>query len=120
MYTTAYDRLAGWVFFALGIVGVFTDHIGSYILLSPWETGLYLGLGLLGMAAARSRHRVAALGALALGMVTFMWGIWDMAWPVSFLGTAEPLETVIHIVAGLWGMYVAVHDVNVWRQATTS
>lgn len=118
MYASTYDRLLGWLFTALGIAGLVTNHIGSYLTLSRPETGLNLFIGVVAMACARSRLRISTLCAMLIGILLFLWGIWGLAWPASFVGTAEPLEIAVHIVAGLWGMYVSVHDVNQWRHAT--
>lgn len=116
MYASTFDRLVGWLLFAVGITGLFTQGIGAYVALSPWDTGIYLALGLLGMAGARSRLRVATLTAMVIGVFLLLWGLWGLAWPVSVIGTAEPLETMVHVVGGLWGIYVSVHDVNQWRR----
>lgn len=116
MYVRTFDRWVGWMYFAVGVIGLFVNHIGSYAALSSVETVINLSIGLSAMAAARSRHRTGVLTALMLGVALLFWGIFGMAWPQSILGTAEPLKTVIRIVTGLWGMYVAVHDVNEWRR----
>ncbi len=116
MYARSYDRIVGWLFFAVGIAGLFVHHLATYAVLTGPETIMNLMVGLAGMSAARRRTRTSTVSATLIGVGLLLWGIWGLAWPQSVLGTAEPLEVVVHIVCGLWGMYVAVHDVNEWRR----
>lgn len=115
MYTPLYNRLCGWLFFALGTIGFAIGHVGSYIRVSLAESILYLCLGFIGMAGARLRHRDCSLVCVQLGLGLFLWGIAGFVWPRSVIGSSEPLESAIRVVAGLWGMYAAVTDVLDWR-----
>lgn len=117
MYARTYDRIIGWLFFAVGTAGLFVHELGTYAVLTAPETVINLAVGLAGMAAARRRTRTCTVAATLAGAGLLLWGIWGLAWPRSVLGTAEPLEVVVHIVCGLWGMYVSVHDVNEWRRS---
>lgn len=116
VYARLFNRLTGWLYFVTGMAGLFTTHWGSYMRFSPSETALHIALGLLAMSAARGRLRGAAVGALWIGLCSLLWGIWGLAWPISVLGGAEPVENAVHFVIGLWGLYVAVHDVSEWRR----
>jgi hypothetical protein len=112
-----YNRILGWIFFALGVIGLLYGHIGEYIRQTLLESLLHIGIGLFAMAAARTRLRYAVVAALMLGISCFIWGMWGAAWPASILGTSEPLEVLLRLLAGAWGMYVSVQDVLEWRRA---
>lgn len=116
MYAPLYNRLSGWVFVGSGLCGVFVSRFADYFHFSSAETILNLCIGMAALMGARSRERYAVLAAVSCGLFLFVWGIWGIAWPTSAFGTAEPLETLIRLLAGAWGMYVAVQDVLVWRR----
>lgn len=116
MYSPLYNRLTGWLFFTLGIIGITLRHLGSYAQFSLNESLLLMGLGLLGMAAARSRTRNAVLSAGVIGILSLAWGVLGTMPTTSiWLGSTEPLETAFRFVLGLWGLYVATQDVILWR-----
>lgn len=115
MYSPLFDRLSGWLFFTLGLIGITMGRLGTYAKLSGPETVLSLALGLLGMWAARSRMRSSVLGALSIGFFCIVWGIWGLVFPSGWLGTTQPVENAIRVVVGAWGTYVAVQDVMTWR-----
>jgi 4-amino-4-deoxy-L-arabinose transferase-like glycosyltransferase len=119
MYAPIYNRLCGWAFFTLGIIGFTAGHLGTYIRFSVPESALCTTVGLLGMVAARLRRRDAAVFALLFGVGLFAIGLAGLIWPVSWFGTSEPLENAVRLVAGLWGMYSAVTDVLAWRSSLT-
>jgi hypothetical protein len=117
MLSPLYNRIFGWVFFTLGFIGLLYGNIGEYIRLTRPESILHMSIGLLAMAAARTRLRYTVVAALMFGIATFMWGMWGAAWPSSPLGTSEPLEILLRLLAGAWGLYVSVQDVLEWRRA---
>ena len=116
MYTHLYNRLCGWLYVVLALTGLTAGHVGDYIHVSQAESVLYLCVGIFAMTAARFRHRDATLVAVVLGLGLFGWGIVGLAWPTNGLGTSDPLESALHLVAGAWGMYAAVTDTLAWRQ----
>jgi hypothetical protein len=120
MYAPIYNRLCGWTFFALGVIGFTVGKLETYIRFSMPESCLYTSIGLLGMVTARLRRRDATVFALLLGIGLFIFGLAGFIWPVSRLGTSEPLESAMRLVAGLWGMYSAVTDVLAWRNSLTN
>jgi len=115
MYTPIFNRLCGWLFFALGLVGFTTGSVENYIRVSTFEGIAYTAIGLLGMVTARLRHRDATFFSLLFGLMLFGWGVAGFVWPVTWMGTSEPLENAVRLVAGLWGMYASVNDVLAWR-----
>ena len=117
MYSPLYDRLTGWLFFFLGLVGIVIGHLGNYAQISQGEGLLLLILGLLGMLAARSRTRSAVLVAFIIGLFCFFWGVLGVSYSNYWLGSTDPFETALRFVCGAWGLYVAVQDVFVWRNA---
>ena len=44
MYSPLYDRLTGWLFFFLGLVGIVIGHLGNYAQISQGEGLLLLVL----------------------------------------------------------------------------
>lgn len=119
MYARVYDRLCGWVFVALGVCGLALGGIPGYIVLERADAWLHVILGAVMVAAARSRHRTAVLCAVWAGLGLFVWGVIGLtgSGPRYGLGVAEPLECAVHLVAGAWGMYIAVQDVLDWRRS---
>lgn len=117
MFSPLYNRLCGWLFFILGVLGLWTGQVGDYARMSPVDSFLSVALGLLGMAGARSRTRYAVTSALGLGFLLFMWGVWGLTVKNSWLGSSEPAETALHLVCGAWGMYLSVQDVLQWRKS---
>lgn len=116
MYSPLYNRLTGWLFFSLGIIGVTFGRLGSYAQLSLSESLLLLAFGLWGMGAARSRTRNAVLSAFLIGGLSLVWGVLGAVPSTSaWLGSTEPFETALRFVLGLWGLYVAIQDVILWR-----
>jgi hypothetical protein len=120
MYAPVYNRLCGWTFFTMGIIGFTVGKLGTYIRFSMPESILYIAIGLFGMITARVRHRDATVFAMLLGIGLFLFGVAGFIWPTSRLGTSEPLESAVRLVAGLWGMYSAVTDVLAWRNSLTN
>lgn len=117
MYSPLYDRLTGWLFFFLGLVGIVIGHLGNYAQISQGEGLLLLVLGLLGMFAARSRKRSAVLVALIIGVLCLLWGVLGLSSTSYWLGSTDPFETALRFICSVWGLYVAVQDIIVWRNA---
>lgn len=114
MYASLYNRLCGWLFFALGMIGLTTGNIGDYLKVTGPESTAYIALGIIGMLAARSRRREAGVICFVLGLTLLSSGLFGFFWPVSFLGFSEPAECALRTVAGCWGLYVAVSDLLTW------
>jgi hypothetical protein len=119
VYAQIYDRLCGWLFAALGAAGFACGGVPGYIHLSRADSAVYVIIGWLLVAAARFRHRTAVLAAVWMGVLLFLWGVLGLTGStVRYgLGSAEPLECALHLVAGAWGMYIAVQDVLDWRRS---
>jgi len=114
MFARVYNRIVGWLFVALGIVGLTVSHIGEYMFFTRTEALSCLAIGIVSTTMARQRHRYSAAGALLLGVVLFVFGFAGLTMPTTF-GGVEPLECVLRLVAGAWGIYVSIHDVLLWR-----
>lgn len=112
-------RIIGWVFVFLGLIGFTTTHLGTYLQFSRGESLLYLCLGILSVFAARRRRRVAALTALFSGLFYLLWGINGV---VQILppGPVEPLDTLLQILAAMWGLGTATYDALLWRKILSS
>lgn len=115
MYASTYDRLTGWMLFILGIIGMTVGHLGSYAQITTEESTVLLVLGLVAMLGARSRKRTAVLVAFVIGVVCLVWGIYGVSSTNPWFGSSDPLETAMRFLLSLWGLYVAVQDVIVWR-----
>lgn len=101
---------------SIAVIGFCVHRISDYAELSTIENWILLAVGVAGILAARSRLRYATSSALLIGLWLFGWGLWGLAIPNSWIGSAQPLENAIRLVSGLWGMYVSVHDVLAWRR----
>jgi hypothetical protein len=117
MYASLYNRLCGWLFFTLGLIGLTSGRIGDYLKMTTTESTLYILVGVLGMFSARIRRREAGVACGALGLVLLAAGLIGFIWPESFLGYSEPAEAVLRTVAGCWGIYVVVSDLLNWAHA---
>lgn len=120
MYAVHYDRLCGWIFIFFAIAGFSFGHVGEYMQLSPVENTLFLVLGLLFIASARSRYRYAVTVAFFLGVLVTAWAVWGTISPASVPGSADPLENAVRLVLGVWGLYTAIQDILTWRRLSTS
>lgn len=117
VYATLYNRLCGWLLVATGALGLFFGQLGDYARFTTAESCGHLGLGFLSLLAARSgRRRYAASGALGVGLSLFFWGISGLTWPNTPWWTSEPVDNALRLVAGIWGMYIAVQEVQDWRR----
>lgn len=117
MYSPLYNRLSGWLFFALGIIGLTAGRIGDYLKVTGLESTLYISIGVIGMFAARIRIREAGVTCFILGFSLLVSGLIGIFWPDSFLGFSEPAESAIRTIAGCWGIYAAVSDLLTWVHA---
>ncbi|MCL6446427.1 MAG: hypothetical protein K6T83_23775 [Alicyclobacillus sp.] len=120
MYAPLYCRLCGWLFTAFGLAGLIWGRLGQLLHFRVEDAAIYLVLGIIGMGAARSRHRNAVLASLFCGLLLLAWGMAGMAWPDFRVIGGEPLENAIRVVAGFWGLYVSVQDVLTWRSESRS
>lgn len=84
--------------------------------LMPGENVTNATIGVIALFAARRRKRIATSIAMILGLVCFAWGLLGTCGVRLPIGLAEPLENLIRTVAGMWGIYVASHDVLRWRR----
>jgi hypothetical protein len=119
VYARLYDRLCGWLLVGLGIAGFACGGVPGYIRLETVEAWIHVAMGLILVGAGRSRHRNAVLASVWVGALLFLWGILGLSGSTLRygLGHAEPLEGAVHLVAGAWGMYIAVQDVLDWRRS---
>ncbi len=115
MYSIVYNRLLGWTFAVLAMMGWWFHSIGDYIALTHTENLVNSGFAVVFLFFARQRMRYASATALALGLLFLAWAICGMAGIPLPTGTADPLENALRFVAGSWGVYVALHDVAAWR-----
>jgi hypothetical protein len=116
MYTLLYNRLTGWLWFAIGVWSLFSPNIGDYIQLAKPETVIALGLGLLGMLGARSAHRnqVITCGILTISNVLLLSLSGAPFAPTVFAPT--PFEGMLQFLCVLWGCYCLVQQLRIWIQ----
>lgn len=116
MYANLYNRLLAWICLAWTGFGLTTHGIGNYMSLDGRETGVNIGAALLALLCARRRRRYATAMAMILGAVFFAWGVLGIAGLSLQVGLPEPLKSAMRTVVGMWGCYVAAHDVLRWRR----
>ncbi|GMA51731.1 hypothetical protein GCM10025857_30880 [Alicyclobacillus contaminans] len=116
MYCPIFNRICGWLYFALGMVGFTSGRLGNYIHVSLAEAIAYTALGVFGMIAARLRWRDATMASVLYGILLLLWGFAGFAWPNWPYAQADPLEAMLRVLSGLWGMYCTVTDVLSWRR----
>lgn len=117
MYAPLYNRLCGWLFFALGMIGLTTGRLGDYMKFHLPESIACVTIGVLGMLAARASRRGSVLACLLLGVLLLTYGMLGFFRPMWLPGGAEPLDNALRVVAGIWGIYTGVADVRRWIQA---
>jgi hypothetical protein len=114
LYVKPVCRIIGWLFTCVGTIGLFASHLGEYIHFSTFESWTSLTIGLCFVYFARRRERLALLAALCIGIILITWSIAAFFVP-EIQGTAEPIEFLLRIMAGLWAIYAAIQDILVWR-----
>lgn len=115
MYSIIYNRLLGWTFVVLSVMGWWFHGILDYIALSHTENLVDSGFAVLFLFFARQRMRYASAMALVFGLTFLAWAICGMAGVVLPTGTPDPLENALRLVVGVWGLYVSMQDVARWR-----
>lgn len=120
VFAALYDRLCGWLLIFLATVGFATGHLGDYIGLTTAESSLLMVLGVISLIGARSRSRYAVPVAFFIGIFLLAWSILGILNPALVAFPSDPLENVLRIVVGGWGIYVAVQDFLSWRQVPSS
>ncbi|MFD1674254.1 hypothetical protein [Alicyclobacillus fodiniaquatilis] len=113
-------RIIGWIFLTLGGIGVCGGHVGTYLQFTHVESYLNLAFGSISVLAARRRHRVSAATAMLTGLLYCIWGTSGLFFQHPLLGSVEPLDTIMHELAAIWGIGTAAHDVLLWRKQISS
>lgn len=114
MYVLLYNRLTGWLWFAVGIWGVFAQNIGDYILLTRPETYVSIALGLLGMFGARVQLRNQVIICASLTLINLIILVLASAPVGKTLVGPTPLEGVFRFLCTLWGGYCLYNEVRFW------
>lgn len=115
MYVALYNRLTGWLWFAIGLWSLFSPNIGDYIDIARPETYLSLGLGLIGMYGARGgrlRNQAIVCGTLTVVNLACLVLIGTPMADVIFSPT--PLEGVFRFLCVLWGIYCLYNEIRLW------
>jgi hypothetical protein len=113
-YVKPVCRIIGWLFTCAGTIGLFVAHLGEYIHFSTFESWTSIMIGLCFVYAARRRERIALLIALCMGILLIVWSIGAFYVP-AILGTLQPFEFLLRLLAGIWAIYAAIQDIIVWR-----
>ncbi|SFU50982.1 hypothetical protein [Alicyclobacillus macrosporangiidus] len=114
MEARVYDRLCGWLCLALGITGWWTGAVWDYMRITRPEAGLWTALGVLAVLGARAKRREAFLVCCLLTFALASWAIWAWVDSSARLGTVEPLEGLIRLLAAVWGVYAAGSELARW------
>lgn len=117
MYAQFYNRIVGWLFVTLGIFGFMWTHLGEYLFFTIAEAWICIIFGVSAIFFARHRFRYAVAGAGLLGVLLTAFGFAGLL-HFAWLSQLEPLESIVRVVSGLWGIYVALHDIRLWRSQT--
>ncbi|GAX90628.1 DUF4383 domain-containing protein [Effusibacillus lacus] len=104
---TTFARVAGWIFIVLGILGFFVNNLFGLIQFDVAHNAVHLLLGVLGLAAASGNQ--SQLYSAVVGAVLVILGAAGFFLP-SMLGIhLEPVENILHLVLGGWGLYAGVY-----------
>lgn len=109
-------RIAGWIFTILAGFGFTVGHLGDYMMFSRFDTWLCLVIGILYVAGARRRQRVAVATALVIGGFLLAIGILGLSGMYPELLVADPLESATRLLTGAWTTYAAASDIFTWRR----
>ncbi|MFC4769044.1 DUF4383 domain-containing protein [Effusibacillus consociatus] len=102
-----FARVSGWIFIVLGILGFFINDLFGLIQFDSVHNAVHLLFGILGLAAAATNK--AQIYATILGAVYVLLGAVGFFLP-SLLGIhLEALENILHLVLGVWGLFVGVY-----------
>ncbi|MCL6487354.1 MAG: hypothetical protein K6T76_00230 [Alicyclobacillus mali] len=115
VYAMYYNRLTGWLWFALGALGLTRAPTGDYIHLTTPETGIALAAGCLGMLGARvtRRNQVVVCGILLLVYVAWLW--LGASPRFNRWMSTTPLESVLRLLEALWALYCLAAELWGWR-----
>jgi len=117
MWTPLYNRLCGWFFLALGVVGLCGGQIKPYLQFSGYESWMNLSLGLIAMTAARLRLRYSVAIGFLVAFLLLTWGLLGLFADNTLRLHTEPLDTLFRFLGALWGIYVTLQDITRWRKA---
>ena len=114
MYVLLYNRLTGWLWFAIGIWGMFSQNIGDYILVTRPEMYVSIALGLLGMFGARVQLRNQVIICTSLTLINLIILVLTSSPTGKALVGPTPLEGVFRFLCTLWGVYCLYNEVRFW------
>lgn len=117
MYAKLTCRLIGWIYLCLGGIGFFNGKLGEYMIFTRPESITNLLIGVFAVMLSRRRTRYAVAGSFLLGLILCTGGFCGLYLShLYWIGTAEPLDSALRFVAGLWGLYSAISDIILWRK----
>lgn len=102
----SYARVIGWLYFSLGVTGLFTDNLWHMFALTHMIPMLYMIIGLSGLiVAGKAGLRAHQFFNLFMGTALTVWGVMGTLMPQLFSPLPLPLDNALHVVSGLWGFY---------------
>lgn len=106
MMDRRYARVTGWLYFVLGLSGLFTDHLWHMFHVSGTVMFIHFAIGLVGLTV--SRHgtlRACRIYSVAMGLLLLLWGGVGTMAPGWLDPYPLPLENALHVISGIWGFY---------------
>ncbi len=110
-----YARVTGWLYFALGVLGLFTDHLWHMFHVGGNMMYMHFIIGIIGITAARyGSIRQTRLYAITVGLLLLTWGAVGTLSPAWLDPYPLPLENALHVITGIWGFYGIGNSMMNW------